>query len=158
MSSTTSSPTTSTSPPKRRKVTYAKAFGYLLDPFVIHRQAIEGGTAIEGDFGPTFARYRSCLARHCGIKYNDIITVRNPEPHMPPIWCLVAATNLSRRSKIPHMDIIEKAKDMGTTEEPKWHILPGYKSGIIGVEYVEHLSPCSNGSLAYLKWDQWLFD
>jgi hypothetical protein len=83
--SSTSPTTTSTSPPKRRKVTYAKAFGYLLDPFVIHQQAIEDGTAIgEGDFGPTFARYRNRLARHCGIKYNDIITIRNPEPYMPP--------------------------------------------------------------------------
>ena len=118
----TSPPTTSTSPPKRRKVTYAKAFGYLLDPNVVYRQAIEDGTVIEGQFGRTFATYRNRLARHCGIKYDDIITIRSPKPNMPPVYCVVAATNLSRRSKIPRMDIIEKAKEfLGTTEEPKWY-------------------------------------
>ena len=29
---------------------------------------------------------------------------------MPPAYCVVAATNLSKRSKIPRADIIEKAK------------------------------------------------
>ena len=55
---------------------------------------------------------------------NDIITIRNPEvePDMPPVYCVVAATNLSKRSKIPRTDIIEKAKEfLGTTEEPKWY-------------------------------------
>jgi hypothetical protein len=105
---------------------YAKAFGYLLDPFVIYQQAIEDGTVIDpdGDFGVTFVRYRCRPARHCGINYNDIIAIRNPEPYMPPVYCVVAATNLSRRSKIPRMDIIEKAKEfLGTTEEPKWHYI-----------------------------------
>lgn len=119
---TTSPPTTPTTRPKRRKVKYAKAFGYLLDPDVVYRQAIADGTVIEGQFGRTFATYRNRLARHCGIKYDDIINIRNPKPHMPPVYCVVAATNLSERSKIPRMDIIEKAKDfLGTEEEPKWY-------------------------------------
>jgi hypothetical protein len=123
--SSTSPPTTSTSPPKRRKVTYAKAFGYLLNPCVIYRQAIEDGTVIEGQLGHTFATYRNRLARHCGIKYDDIITIRSPEPYMPPVYyCVVAATNMSKRSRIPRVDIIEKAKEfLGTTEEPKWYYI-----------------------------------
>jgi hypothetical protein len=70
------------------------------------------------------SRHRNRLARHCGIKYDDIITIRSPEPYMPPVYCVVAVTNLSRRSKIPRMDIIEKAKEfLGTTEEPKWYYI-----------------------------------
>ena len=112
------------SPPKRRKVKYAKAYGYLLDPVVINKQAIEDGTAIEGQFGQTFATYANRLAEHCGIKYNDIINIRNPKPHMPPVYCVVAATNLSEQSKIPRMDIINKAKEfLGTAEEPKWYFI-----------------------------------
>ncbi|KAF8957332.1 hypothetical protein BDZ97DRAFT_1846950 [Flammula alnicola] len=120
----TSPPTTSSSPPKRRKVKYAKAFGYLLDPNLVYQQAIKDGTAIEDQFGRTFATYRNRLARHCGIKYDDMITIRNPNPDMPPIYCVVAATNLSKRSRIPREDIIEKAKEfLGTTEEPKWYYM-----------------------------------
>ncbi|KAF8957334.1 hypothetical protein BDZ97DRAFT_112087 [Flammula alnicola] len=120
----TSPPTTSTSPPKRRKVKYAKAFGYLLDPYLVYQQAIKDGTAIEGQYGQTFATYRNRLARHCGIKYDDMVTIRNPRPKMPPIYCVVAATNLSKRSRIPREDIIEKAKEfLGTTEEPKWYYI-----------------------------------
>ncbi|KAI0277887.1 hypothetical protein BGY98DRAFT_977206 [Russula aff. rugulosa BPL654] len=33
-----------------------------------------------------------------GDKYNDIITVRSPEPNMPPIDCVVVATNPICRS------------------------------------------------------------
>jgi hypothetical protein len=123
--SCTSPPTASTSPPKRRrKVTYAKAYGYLFDPTVIYEQAIEDGTAIKGQFFNFVRAYRARIARHCGIKYNDIITIRNPEvePDMPPVYCVVAATNLSKRLKIPRTDIIEKAKEfLGTTEERKWY-------------------------------------
>jgi hypothetical protein len=98
---------------------------YLLDPIAIYERAIEDGTVIdEGQFTATVARYKSRLARHCGIKYDDIITIRNPKPHMPPVFCVVAATNLSKRSKIPRTDIIEKAKEfLGTTEEPKWYYI-----------------------------------
>lgn len=111
----------STFPPKVR-VKYAKAYGYLLDPNIIYRQAIEDGTVIEGQFDRTFATYRNRLARHCGIEYDDIINIRSPDPDMPPVYCIVAATSLSERSKIPRVDIIEKAKDfLGTTEEPKWY-------------------------------------
>jgi hypothetical protein len=121
----TSPSTASTSPPKRhRKVTYAKAYGYLLGPTVIYKQAIEDGTAIKGQFCNTVRAYRARITKHCGIKYNDIITIRNPEvePDMPPVYCVVAATNLSKQSKIPRTDIIEKAKEfLGTTEEPKWY-------------------------------------
>lgn len=82
------------------------------------------GTVIEGQFGATFATCLNRLARHCGIKYNDIINIRSPEPNMSPVYCVVAATNLSKRSKIPHMDIIEKAKDfLGTMEEIKWYYI-----------------------------------
>ena len=126
--SSASPPTTSTSPPKRRKVKYAKAFGYLLDPIVIYNKAVEDGTVIEGqgtfrDQSRTaLVTYQIRIARHCGIEYNDIITIRNPEPDMGPVYCVVAATNLSKRSRIPRMDIIEKAKEfLGTTEEPKWY-------------------------------------
>jgi hypothetical protein len=77
------------------------------------------GTVIEGPFGATFATYLNRLARHCGIKYNDIINIRSPEPSTPPVYYVVAATNPSKRSKIPH--IIEKAKDfLGTT---KWYYI-----------------------------------
>ena len=117
-----SPPTPPTAPPKRRKVKYAKAYGYLLDPEVVYNQAIEDGTVIEGQYGGTFTAYLNRLARHCGIKYSDIITIRNTEPHMPPVYCVVAATNLSKRSKIPNMDIINKAKEfLGTASEPKWY-------------------------------------
>ena len=83
--------TISTSPPKRRrKVTYAKAFDYLLDPNVIYEQAIMDSTVIEGqfgDFGRVSAAYRNRLVTHCGIKYDDIITIHNPEPDMvPALW------------------------------------------------------------------------
>jgi len=43
---------------------------------------------------------------------------------MAPVYCIVAATNLSKRSKIPRTDIIEKAKEfLVTTEEPKWYYI-----------------------------------
>jgi hypothetical protein len=49
-------------------------------------------------------------------------TASEVEPDMPPVYCVVAATNLSKRSKIPRTDIIEKAKEfLGTTEELKWY-------------------------------------
>ena len=116
--------TPSTSSPKRRKRKYAKAYGYLLDPAVIYKQAIEDGTVIKGQYGGTFAAYLDRLARHCGIKDSNIITIRNPEPHMPPVYCIVAATNLSERSKIPRVDIISKAKEfLGTKEDPKWYYI-----------------------------------
>ena len=99
-------PTTSTSRPKRRKVIYAQAYGYLLDPNVVFKHAIEDGTVIKGQYGCTFAAYLNRLARHCGIKYSDIITIHYPEPHMPPVYCVVAATNLSMRSKIPRVDMM----------------------------------------------------
>ncbi|KAF8805150.1 hypothetical protein BYT27DRAFT_7192799 [Phlegmacium glaucopus] len=123
---TSTSPTaTSTPPPKRHRVKYAKAFGYLLDPYLINQQAIKDGTSIQGQLGRTFSAYRNRLAKHCGIKYNDIVTVRNPDPDMSsPLFCLVAATNLSERSRNPRTDIFEKAKEfLGMTEEPKWYLI-----------------------------------
>jgi hypothetical protein len=43
---------------------------------------------------------------------------------MPPVYCLVAATNLSKQFKVPRIDIIEKAKDfLQTQEEPKWYYI-----------------------------------
>jgi len=76
--SSTSPPTTSKSPPK-----YAKAFGYLLDPNVIYEQAIEDGTNIEGQFSATVATYQ-----------DQVMAIRNPDPDMPPVYCVVAGTNM----------------------------------------------------------------
>jgi len=127
----TAGTTPSTLPPRapttslnRRKIKYAKAFGYLLNPYTVYEAAMKDGTAIEGQPGRTFAMYRNRLAMHCGIQYDDLITVRDPDPDMPPIYCIVAATNLSKRSEIPRMDIIEKAKEfLETREEPKWYYI-----------------------------------
>ena len=113
MSSTSPPTKSSTSPPKhRQKVKYPKVFGYLLDPIEIYEQAIKDGTVTTGlnGFGHAVGGYRQRLAKHCGIKYNDIITIHNPKPDTPPAYCVVAANNLSKRSKIPRTDIIEKAK------------------------------------------------
>jgi len=124
MASSTLPSRASTTPLKQRKIKYAKAFGYLLDPYIVYETAIKDGTAVEGQLGRTFAVYRNRLAIHCGIEYDDVITVRDPNPDMPPTYCVVAATNLSKRTKIPRMDIIEKAKEfLGTTEEPKWYYI-----------------------------------
>jgi hypothetical protein len=88
----------------------------------IYEKAVEDGTVIEGQFSATVATYQNRLARHCGIKFDDMITIRVPDPNKPPAFCVVAVTNLSKRSKIPRTDIIEKAKEfVGTTEEPKWY-------------------------------------
>ena len=123
--SSTSPPTTSNTSPlkRRRKVKYPKVYGYLLDPIEICEQAIKDGT-ISGvnEFDRASRVYRQRLAEHCRIKYNDIIVIHNPKPDTPPAFCVVAANNLSKRSKIPRTDIIEKAKEfLGTTEEPKWY-------------------------------------
>lgn len=83
-------------PVKCRKVKYAKAYGYLLDPEVVFQQAIEDGTVIEGQYSRTLATCLNRLAKHCGINYDDIITIRDPDPDMPAAFCLVAANNLSR--------------------------------------------------------------
>jgi hypothetical protein len=96
--------------PKCQKVKYAKSLGYIFDTCDVYEQAVRYGTAIEGQFSAYCRDIK--IAR---IKYNDIITVRSPEPNMPPVDCVVVATNLSKRSKIPRTDIL------GTTEEPKWH-------------------------------------
>jgi hypothetical protein len=103
-------------------------FGYLLDPIAIYKKAVEDGTFIDSNrpshcqFSTAVTTYHIRLARHCGIKYNDIITIRNPDRDMPAADCIVAASNLSKRSRIPRMDIIEKAKEfLGTMEEPKWY-------------------------------------
>ncbi|KAF8802669.1 hypothetical protein BYT27DRAFT_7196377 [Phlegmacium glaucopus] len=82
-----SPPATSTTSPKRRKVKYAKAYGYLLDPSLIYQQAIKDGTAIEGQLGCTFAQYKIRLAKHCGIKYDNIISMRNPGRDKPSMYC-----------------------------------------------------------------------
>src|SRR5437016_4387059 len=69
-------------------------------------------------FGRTFAAYRNCLTKHCGIKHDEMITVRNTNPDFLPIIYVAVATNLSKRSKVPHADIIEKAKEfLGTEDE-----------------------------------------
>ena len=73
---------------------------------------------------PTFAAYRNHLAKHCGIKYDDMIMVHNPNPDFPPVICVAVATNLSKRSKVPRADIIEKVKEfLGTEDEPKWYYI-----------------------------------
>ena len=119
------SPTeTSIAPGKRRRARYAKAYGYLLDPAAINKQAIENGTAANDQFSRTFAAYRNKLCNHCGIKYEDIVSVRHPQPHMPPIYCIAAATNLSKHSREPDQFIIAKAKEfLKVTEEPKWYYI-----------------------------------
>ena len=106
-------------PPKRRKAKYVKAFEYLLHPHLINQQAIKDGTAI---FVILSWHIRIVLQDTGGIKYNVIITIRNPVPDRAPLKCIVAATNLSKRndSAFPRTDIIEKAKEfLGTIEEPK---------------------------------------
>ena len=109
---------------KHRKIKYAKVYGYLLDPAVINRQAVQNGTAIEGQFGRTFAIYRDKLCNHCGIKYDDILSVRNPEQYRAPIYCVPVATNLSQRSRVPNQYILEKAREfLKVTEEPKWYYI-----------------------------------
>ncbi len=114
----------STARPKRRKVKYARVYGYALDPVVINKQALENGTAIKGQFSRTFAIYRDNLCNHCGIEYDDILSVRNPEQNMPPLYCVLAATNLSKRSRIPNQHVIDKAKEfLEVTEEPKWYYI-----------------------------------
>jgi hypothetical protein len=113
-------PHTSTPPAKHRKIKYAKALGYIIDPCVVVEEAVKNGTAIQDQFGRTFATYRNRLAKHCGIKYDDMITVRNPNPDFSPVICVAVATNLSKRSKVPRADILEKAKEfLGTEDEPK---------------------------------------
>ena len=98
------------------------AYGYLLDPWLVYKQAIKDGTAEK--YGRTFATYVDRLAAHCGIKSKEIVNVRDPDPEMPPVFCLVAATNVSKQSKVPRTDIIEKAKIfLGTTDEPKWYYI-----------------------------------
>jgi hypothetical protein len=82
---------------------------------------VEDGIATEDQFDEAVDRYMIRLANHCGIKYEDIITVRVRGP-VTPVYCVVTATNVSKRSKIPRKDIIEKAKEfLGTTKEPKWY-------------------------------------
>ena len=117
-------PHTSTPPTKHRKIKYAKALGYIIDPGVVVEEARRNGTAIPNQFGQTFAAYRNRLAKHCGIKYDDMITVRNPNPDFPPVICVVVATNLSKCSRVPRSDIIEKAKEfLGVEDEPKWYYI-----------------------------------
>lgn len=70
----------------------------------------------------TIIDYQKCFTKHCGIKYSDVITVRDPNPDMPAAYCIVVASNLSKQSKVPCMDIVEKAKEfLGTKEGPKWY-------------------------------------
>jgi hypothetical protein len=90
----------------------------------MYKKAVEDGMAVEGQFTATVMRYQIRLASHCGIKFDDMITIRHPDPDRAPANCVVAATNLSKRSRIPRTDIIEKAKEfLGTTEEPKWYYM-----------------------------------
>lgn len=113
---------TSSLPPKRRKIKYTKVYGYIIDPIVINKLASEKGTAIEGQFGRTFSMYRDKLCDFCGIDYEDILSVRNPEQNMPPVYCIPVATNLSKQSRIPNQHIINKAKDfLEVSAEPKWY-------------------------------------
>ena len=121
---TAASKAPSTAHPKRRKVKYARVYGYALDPIVINKRAFENGTAIEGQFGRTFAIYRDNFCNHCGIEYDDILSVRNPEQNMPPLYCIPAATNLSKRSRIPNQHVIDKVKEfLKVTEESKWYYI-----------------------------------
>lgn len=62
------------------------------------------------------------LAAHCGIAFGDIISVYPDNSGAAPVYCIVAASNLSAQSRVPQTDIIEKAKSfLRTTEEPKWY-------------------------------------
>ena len=107
---------------KARKVKYAKALGYLIEPHDIYTKVLKEGKAIEDNVYDPVMEYKVEFAKHRGIYYNDIIAVRNPKRWMPLAYCVVVATNLSKESRIPRTDIIEKAKEfLGTTEEPKWH-------------------------------------
>ena len=47
-------PHTSTSLTKHRKIKYAKALGYIIDPCIVVEEAVKNGTAIEDQFGRTF--------------------------------------------------------------------------------------------------------
>ena len=115
-------PTTSTTPTSASKLRKVQVLGYLIEPRDVYDQAIKDGTAVEGKIGAAIAAYKTRFADHCGIRYGDLITVRNPKPEVPLAYCVVVATNLSEQSKIPRTDIIEKAKEfLGTEEEPKWH-------------------------------------
>jgi hypothetical protein len=113
-----------TRPLIRRKIKYPKVYGYTFSPTDAYKRAVEDGLATEDQFDAAVDRYMIRLANHCGIKYEDIITVVHRRGPTTPVYCVVAATNASKRSRIPRKDIIEKAKEfLGTTEEPKWYIV-----------------------------------
>jgi len=107
---------------RRRRTRHPKAFGYLLNPSAIYNQAVENGTAVVGQPFTTVMLYLYRIADHCGIKFGDIISVYPDNSGSAPVYCIVAASNLSTRSRVPRTDIIEKAKDfLGTEKEPKWY-------------------------------------
>jgi hypothetical protein len=102
----------------------ATAFGYLLDPYLVNKEAIKDGTAIQEQPSCTFAAYRNRLIKECGVKYRDIVTVRNPHPNMSPIYCVAVATKMPKRPQHTRLDdkCVERVKEfLGTTKEPEWY-------------------------------------
>jgi hypothetical protein len=110
-------------PPKKpRKTRHLKVFGYLLNPYSIYQQAVSDGTAIKDQRFSTVMLYMHRLADHCGVESNDVMRVYPNRNGAAPVYCIVAASNLSDETKLPRTDIVEKAKDfLGTNEEPKWY-------------------------------------
>jgi hypothetical protein len=124
--SSTSSTSHPTSYPKYRKVRRAKAFGYAFDHGDVYKQAVETGSVVNGQFTATVSTYINALAEHCGVTFGDIVAVYHRNPNHAPIFCVVGATNLSKESRVPRNDILEKGKEfLGTltTEKPKWHYI-----------------------------------
>ena len=109
-------------PQRSRKTRHPKAFGYLLNPAEIYRKAVENGTAIPDQPFATVMIYIEKIAAHCGVGSNDIIRVYPNRNGATPVYCIVAASNLSDKSKVPRTDIVEKAKVfLETKEEPQWY-------------------------------------